>query len=64
MSKIKLADIQELIAPEGWKVISDSYSNLETEMIFECPEGHRVFAPWKKLRNKRECPTCAKNNLA
>ena len=64
MSKIKLSDIQEAIAPDGWKVISDSYTNLDTEMIFECPEGHRVFAPWKKIRTKRECPTCAKNNLA
>ena len=64
MSKIKLTDIQEAIAPDGWKVISDTYTNLETEMTFECPEGHRVYASWKKLRAKRECPTCVANNLA
>lgn len=64
MSKIKLTDIQNIVAQDGWKVISDSYTNLKTEMTFECPEGHRVFASWEKLRNKRECPTCAKNNLA
>ena len=64
MSKIKLSDIQAIIEQEGWKVISDTYSNLETEMTFECPEGHRVYAPWKKMRNKLECPTCAQNNLA
>lgn len=30
-------------------------------MTFECPEGHRVFAPWKKLRTRRECPICKQN---
>ena len=58
MAKIKLEDIINELAGEGWKVISTSYKSLDTEMIFECPEGHRVFAPWKKLRTKRECPSC------
>ena len=35
--------------------------NLETEMEFECNEGHRIYAPWKKLRNKIECPICKAN---
>jgi len=33
-------------------------------MTYICPEGHRVYAPWKKMRTKRECPTCKLNNLA
>ena len=64
MSKIKLPEIQEIVNAEGWVLISDKYTNLETEMVFECPEGHRVYAPWKKMRNKLECPTCARNDLA
>ena len=58
MAKIKLEDIQNEIGADGWKLISTEYVNLDTEMTFECPEGHRVFMPWKKLRTKRECPTC------
>jgi hypothetical protein len=27
-------------------------------MIFECPNGHQVFAPWEKLRTRRDCPSC------
>jgi hypothetical protein len=58
MAKIKLEDIQNELAADGWKIISTEYVNLDTEMTFECPEGHRVFVPWKKIRTKRECPTC------
>ena len=63
MAKIRLEDIREELAADGWLVISEEYTNLDTEMIFECSEGHRVFAPWKKLRTKRECPVCKKNTL-
>lgn len=58
MSKIKYEDICQIMTEDGWKVISESYNNLDTEMTFECPNGHRVFAPWKRLRTRRECPTC------
>ena len=58
MAKIKLEDIQNEIGADGWKLVSTEYVNLDTEMTFECPKGHRVFMPWKKLRTKRECPTC------
>ena len=58
MAKLKLEDIQNELSADGWKLISTEYVNLDTEMIFECPEGHRVFVPWKKIRTKRECPTC------
>lgn len=65
MAKIRIEDIQNELASDGWKIISTEYNNLDTEMTFECPEGHRVFVPWKKLRTKRECPTCkaAAHNL-
>lgn len=58
MAKIKLEDIRQELSADGWKVLSEEYKNLDTEMIFECNHGHRVFAPWKKLRTKRECPIC------
>ena len=64
MSKIKREDIVEILAQENWQLVSDKYTNLETEMTYICPEGHRVYAPWKKMRTKRECPTCKLNNLA
>ena len=59
--KIKIEDIREELKKDGWILISDKYENLDSELVFECNEGHRVFSSWKKLRHKRECPIC-KNN--
>lgn len=61
MSKLKIDEIRSELEKDGWKVISDTYQNLDSEMEFECNEGHRVFAPYKKIRTKRECPVCKQN---
>ena len=61
MAKIKIEEIRTALEELGWKVISEKYENLETEMQFECNEGHTIYAPWKKLRNKIECPICKAN---
>lgn len=61
MSKIKYEDIKKEVEQIGWELISESYKNLDDEMIFKCPEGHTVYSSWKKMRARPECPTC-KNN--
>lgn len=58
MARILLEDIRAEVEKEGWKVLSTNYENLNSEMIFECPEGHKVYTSWKKLRQKIECPHC------
>lgn len=63
MPRITVTSIAEELAPDNWKVISPEYTNLSTEMEFECPEGHRVFTTWEKLRRRRECPVCKQNTL-
>ena len=63
MAKITLEQIKEEVSADGWKLLSSEYKNLDTEMEFECPEGHRVFAPWKKMRTKRECVICKENPI-
>jgi Holliday junction resolvasome RuvABC endonuclease subunit len=61
MARIRIEDIRAELEHDGWKVISNEYVNLDTEMIFECDEGHKVYAPWKKIRQKRECTLCRQN---
>lgn len=63
MAKITLDTIKENLKERGWKVLSLSYKNLDTDMEFQCPEGHYVLKTWGKLRDKYECPTCASNSL-
>lgn len=62
MSKIKIEDIQNELAQYRWKLISDEYKNLTSELIFECEEGHKVYSTWGKIRHKRECPICNQNS--
>lgn len=57
MAKITLKEIQTLL-PLNWKCLSTEYKNLDTEMIFQCPELHKVFNTWKKIRQHADCPTC------
>lgn len=61
MARIHLEDISSELEKANWKVISEEYINLDTEMIFQCPEGHKVYSSWKKMRQKKECPICIAN---
>ena len=61
MAKITIESINEELAPYGWKCISTEYKNLDTELQFNCEEGHLVCAPWKKVRKLQDCPVCKRN---
>ena len=61
VSKIKIEDIRKAAIEQGWTVISESYKNLNEPMDFECDEGHKVYLPYKNVRNKWECPICKQN---
>ena len=61
MSKIKIEDIRKAAIEHNWTVVSEEYKNLNTDMEFICNEGHNVYAPYKKIRDKWECPICQKN---
>lgn len=60
--KITIEKVKEEVESFGWKVKSDTYTNLKTQMEFECPEGHTVLTSFEKIRRTREhthCPICA-----
>ena len=61
MARITLEDINNSLEPLNWKCVTEEYKNLETIMVFLCPEGHKVHTTWKKLRSKQECPICRNN---
>ena len=63
MAKITISQIQEQLSSENWKLISTEYKNLDSELVFECPEGHRVYSTWKKIRTRRDCPICKQNQF-
>ena len=63
MSKISLDEIRSELQEQNWLLLSDKYFNLNTELQYQCNNGHIVYAPWKQVRNKFECPICKKNAL-
>lgn len=63
MSRITLGTIEQDLKDTGWRCVSAEYKNLDSELQFECEEGHIVYAPWKKIRARRECPICKGNTF-
>ena len=61
MARITIDSINEELAQYKWKCISTEYKNLDSELQFNCEEGHLVCAPWKKVRKLQECPVCKQN---
>ena len=61
MAKIKIEDIRKAAIEHNWTLLSDEYKNLDTELTFECNEGHKLYLPYKKVRDKFICPICQQN---
>lgn len=63
MSKITIDSIKEELEGTNWAILSEEYKNLDSELIFRCPEGHKVYNSWKRIRSKKECPICKQNHF-
>lgn len=64
MGTINLSTVKEIVESFGWKVLSSEYVNLNTQMEFQCPEGHTVLTTFNKIRSTKEntkCPSCEQN---
>ena len=61
LAKIKIEDIRKAAIEHNWTLISEEYKNLDTELTFKCNENHKIFLPYKKVRDKWECPICKQN---
>lgn len=61
MAKIKIEEIRRAAIEHGWTLISEEYKNLKTPLEFTCGEGHQVYLPYERVRDKWECPICQKN---
>lgn len=42
----------------GWKLLSDTYKNLDTPLEMECPKGHKQQQTYKEWRKHMLCETC------
>ena len=54
--KNTIESVNQEVSNLGWKLITEEYKNLDTEMEFMCPEGHKVYTTLKRFRARQECP--------
>ena len=48
--KNTIESVNQEVSNLGWKLITEEYKNLDTEMEFQCPEGHKVYTSLKRFR--------------
>ena len=61
MARITIGEIDNELEEIGWKCLTREYKNLDTLMVFQCEEGHKVHSTWKKIRSRAICPICQNN---
>lgn len=58
MGRITIEMVREELEKNGWKLVSEKYTNLNTELQMICPKGHSVFIPYGQWRKDKSCPIC------
>ena len=52
---INVYSVANHLEEEGWKLISDSYKNLDTELEMICPQGHKQIQTYRQWRKHPIC---------
>jgi len=55
---INIYSVTNHLESEGWKLVSDTYKNLNTELEMICPEGHLQKQTYGNWRKRPICEQC------
>ena len=58
MSKFQIEDLKKEASMIGWTLLSDTYTNLDTELLYKCPNNHEVTLTYRNWREHKDCPIC------
>ena len=61
MARLTYDEIKFEVESAGWKLLSDSYSTLKSQMKFKCPNDHENYYTMEYWRRHQECPICKSN---
>ena len=61
---INIYTVTNDLQSKGWRLISDVYKNLNTELEMECPNGHKQIKTYKEWRNNSICDCCLASDIA
>ena len=59
---INIYSVRNHLEENGWKLVSDTYKNLDTELEMICPKGHRQKQTYKQWRKRPMCEKCVAGN--
>lgn len=59
---INIYSVRNHLESEGWKLISDAYKNLNTELEMTCPKGHKQIQTYNNWRKHMLCEQCMSGN--
>lgn len=55
---VTLEDVRRKANENGGTLIDTEYTNAQTQMHFDCGQGHRFALSWNKVQGGRWCPKC------
>lgn len=55
---INIYSVRNHLESEGWKLVSDTYKNLNTELEMICPNGHTQKHTYSEWRKRPVCELC------
>lgn len=62
MSKFHIEDLKKEAAMFNWTLLSDTYLNLDTALLYKCPKNHEITTTYRIWRQDKICPVCNANN--
>lgn len=62
MSKFHIEDLKKEASIINWTLLSDTYTNLDTELQYKCPNGHEITLSYRSWRDHKTCPICSATN--
>lgn len=54
----KLDAVKQEVAALGWILLDNSYTNLDTILNLQCPEGHNIQLTLRQWRKNSQCSIC------
>lgn len=58
MAKFHIEDLKKEASMLNWTLLSDEYTNLDTELKYRCPNNHEVTLSYRIWRSDKSCPVC------
>jgi len=60
LKKKTIEEVKKYVKKFNYKCLSKEYKNWESDLLFECPKGHKYITKWSTFQQGSRCPECNK----